>query len=131
MIRSIQHIGLAVQSIETMYQFMQEMFGAEYVNTHGLETPEFYSVQVKVGEDYIELLEPRGKEGLIEKFLNTRGEGIHHIAFICEDLEATIKLCEQKGVRLLGRRFIHPKNAHGVLIELIGKEEDTRLRGTK
>ena len=69
------------------------------------------------------MLEPRGKDGLIERFLNTRGEGIHHVSLQVDNLEELLKLCEAKGMTLIGGRFIHPKSAHGVLIELLGSEE--------
>ena len=123
MIQGIHHVGLAVQSIDTVAAFLGEVFGAKLVGGPGLETSEFLSRMIKVGEDYFELLEPRGKDGLIERFLNTRGEGIHHVSLRVENLEELLKLCETKGMTLIGRRFIHPKSAHGVLIELIGSSE--------
>lgn len=123
MIQGIHHVGLAVQSIDTVAAFLGEVFGAKLVGGPGLETSEFLSRMIKVGEDYFELLEPRGKDGLIERFLNTRGEGIHHVSLRVENLEELLELCETKGMTLIGRRFIHPKSAHGVLIELIGSSE--------
>jgi methylmalonyl-CoA/ethylmalonyl-CoA epimerase len=74
---------------------------------------------VQVGENAFELLEPRGKNGLIERFLNTRGEGIHHVSLEVDNLDELLKLCEARGMTVLDRRFIHPKSTHGVLIELV------------
>jgi methylmalonyl-CoA/ethylmalonyl-CoA epimerase len=68
-------------------------------------------------------MEPRGDDGLIERFLKTRGEGIHHISLVMEDTNPIIELCEEKGVKTLGRRFIHPGSSHGVLTELITTAE--------
>lgn len=120
MIQKIHHVGLAVRSIEEVATFLEEVFGAKLQPGPGLETKEFLSRMVKVGENNFELLEPRGKDGLIERFLNTRGEGIHHVSVQVDNLEELLNLCETKGMTLIGRRFIHPKSAHGVLIELLG-----------
>ena len=123
MIQGIHHIGLAVRSIDTVGAFLKDLFGAEFAGERGLETGEFLSRMMRIGEDYFELLEPRGENGLIERFLNSRGEGIHHYSLRVDNVEELIKLCEDKGMTLIGRRFIHPKSAHGMLIELIGSDE--------
>lgn len=123
MIEKIHHVGLAVQNIETVAAFWEEVFGGKLETEYQLETPEFLSRMMKVGESYFELLEPRGKDGLIERFLNTRGEGIHHVSLQVDDVEGLLNLCESKGMSLIMRRFVHPKSAHGVLIELIGSPE--------
>ena len=123
MIHGIHHIGIAVQSINTVATFMKELFGAEFAGDDGLETGEFYSRMVRVGYSLFELLEPRGENGLIERFLSSRGEGIHHISLHVDDPEEVFKLCDERGIAVLGRRFIHPKSAHGVLIELVGNTE--------
>lgn len=123
MIEGIHHIGLAVRSIDTVGAFMKEMFGAELMEDQRLETPEFISQMVRVGEDVFELLEPRGENGLIERFLNSRGEGIHHYSLRVDNPVELLDRCEEKGMTLLGRRFIHPKSAHGMLIEIIGADE--------
>ena len=123
MIHGIHHVGLAVRGIEAVGAFMKEMFGAEFVGERGLETGEFLSRMMKVGDGTFELLEPRGENGLIERFLNTRCEGIHHYSLRVDDPEEVFKLCDEKGMTVLGRRFIHPRSAHGMLIEIIGKDE--------
>ena len=127
MIQKIHHVGLAVQSIETVAAFWEEVFGAKLVSGPGLETNEFLSRMIKVGDNHFELLEPRGKDGLIERFLNTRGEGIHHVTLQVDSVEELVKLCQEKGMSLIGGRFIHPRSAHGVLIEFMGSEEAARI----
>jgi methylmalonyl-CoA epimerase len=127
MIEKIHHVGLAVRNIEVVAAFLEEVFGAKLMPNYALETGEFFSRMVKAGENQFELLEPRGKDGLIERFLNTRGEGIHHVSLQVDNLEELLKLCEARGMSLIGRRFIHPKSAHGVLIELIGSAEAGRI----
>jgi len=123
MIQGIHHVGIAVQSIDTVAAFLKEMFGAEFVGERGLETPEFLSRMVKIGGSLFELLEPRGQGGLIERYLSSRGEGIHHYSLQVDDPEEVFKLCDEKGMAVLARRFIHPKSAHGMLIEIIGTSE--------
>jgi methylmalonyl-CoA epimerase len=123
MIQGIHHVGIAVQSIDTVAAFLKEMFGAEFVGERGLETPEFLSRMVKIGGSLFELLEPRGQGGLIERYLNSRGEGIHHYSLQVDDPEEVFKLCDEKGMTVLARRFIHPRGAHGMLIEIIGTNE--------
>lgn len=123
MILKIHHVGLAVRNIEVVAAFLEEVFGAKLEPGYALETNEFLSCMVKAGQNQFELLEPRGKDGLIERFLNSRGEGIHHVSLQVDNLEELLKLCEAKGMTIIGGRFIHPKSAHGVLIELLGSEE--------
>lgn len=123
MIQRIHHVGLAVRSAEEVAAFLEEVFGAKLEADYALETPEFLSRLVRIGQSHFELLELRGKGGLIERFLDSRGEGIHHVSLQAENLEKLLNLCEAKGMTLLGRRFIHPKSAHGALIELLGSSE--------
>ena len=124
MIHGIHHVGIAVQSIDTVAAFLKDMFGAEFVGERGLETPEFLSRMVRIGDSMFELLEPRGQGGLIERFLNSRGEGIHHYSLQVDNPEEEVfKHCDEKGMTVLMRRFIHPKSAHGMLIEIIGTNE--------
>ena len=123
MINRIHHVGLAVRSVETVANFLEEVFGAELDAGYTGETEEFLSRMVTMGESRFELLEPRGKDGIIERFLATRGEGIHHISLQVKDLEKLLKLCESRGMTIIGRRFIHPRSTHGVLIELLGGTE--------
>lgn len=123
MIQKIHHVGLAVRNIEVVAAFLEEVFGAKLEPDYAIETDDFLSRMVKAGQNQFELLEPRGKDGLIERFLDSRGEGIHHVSLQVDNLEELLKLCEAKGMTLIGGRFIHPKSAHGVLIELLGSEE--------
>lgn len=117
----IHHIGLAVQNIEDTAGFFAEVFGAELTD-YKMETPEFFSRMLTIGQGLFELLEPRGRNGLIERFLKSNGEGLHHISLQVEDLDKVLAVCKERGYILLGNRFIHPKSAHGVLIELLEKK---------
>jgi methylmalonyl-CoA epimerase len=123
MIKKIHHVGIAVNKIDPVAEFLKDVFGAELLPGPGLETPEFLSRMVKMGENQLELLEPRGQNGLIERFLKARGEGIHHVSLLVDDVPALLKICEARGMTVLGRRFIHPRSAHGILIEFFGANE--------
>ena len=123
MIKKIHHVGLAVRNIEVVASFLKDVFGAEVEPDYALETNEFLSHMVKAGQNRFELMEPRGKDGLIERFLNSRGEGIHHVSLQVDNLEEVLKLCEEKRMILIDRRFIHPRSAHGILIELLRSDE--------
>jgi methylmalonyl-CoA epimerase len=125
----LHHVALAVRNIDTVARFLDELLGAKLDEDYTLETDEFLSRMVKLGDTYFELLEPRGKDGLIERFLNTRGEGVHHISIETDNPEEIVSFCEKKGMSLIGRHFIHPKSAHGVLIELVEGGEKWRKMG--
>lgn len=118
----IHHVGLAVNNVEEAAVFFKEIFGAELTD-YKMETPEFFSRILSLGQGLFELLEPRGENGLIERFIRKNGEGLHHVSLEVEDLDKVLAACQEKGFTLLGNRFIHPRNTHGVLIELIEKKE--------
>lgn len=122
MTKRIHHVGLAVEKIEPVAEFWEEILGGKMLD-YEMETPEFFSRMMQVGQGVFELLEPRGENGLIEKFLKSRGEGIHHVSMVVDDVKEVIKTCEEKGVKMMWNRFIHPKSSHGVLIEIIDKSE--------
>jgi len=122
MTKGIHHVGLAVNNVEEVAGFLEEVFGASLTD-YSMETPEFFSRMIQVGQGLFELLEPRGENGLIERFLKANGEGIHHVSILIDDLDEILNICDKKDMRVLGRRFIHPKSAHGVLIELVPVSE--------
>jgi methylmalonyl-CoA epimerase len=122
--KGIHHVGLAVHSVESVFKFFDEVFGAEMTD-YKMETDEFLSRMIVVGSGLFELLEPRGSNGLIERFLNTRGEGIHHVSIAVENLDEVLRICGERGMKLIGNRFIHPGSSHGVLIELIESKDNT------
>jgi methylmalonyl-CoA epimerase len=121
--KGIHHVGLAVHSVEGVFKFFNDVFGAEMTD-YKMETDEFLSRMIVVGSGLFELLEPRGSDGLIERFLNTRGEGIHHVSIAVENLDEVLRICGERGMKIIGNRFIHPGSSHGVLIELIESKDD-------
>lgn len=128
-ITRIAHLGIAVKELEPV----KKLYGSHLnLEGHHEEVVESQKVKVsffKVGETNIELLEATSPESPIAKFLEKNGEGIHHIAFEVEDIDAALEELKAAGVRLIDEKpregahgariaFIHPKATHGVLIEL-------------
>lgn len=127
--RKIEHIGLAVKSIENSNNLFEKLFGEahykiEEVASEGVNTSFF-----QVGPNKIELLEGTSPDSPISKFIEKRGEGIHHIAYDVEDIRAEMARLEAEGFTLLNKEpkkgadnklvcFLHPKTTNGVLIEL-------------
>ena len=127
--RKIEHIGIAVKSLEVSNLLFEKLFGnppykQEEIASEGVKTSFF-----KNGPNKIELLEATNTESPIAKFLEKKGEGIHHIAFDVEDIVLEIKRLQSEGFVVLNETpkkgadnkwvaFLHPKNTNGVLIEL-------------
>ena len=128
-IKKIDHIGIAVKDLDQQMKFYTEIFG---LSCAGIEEVVDQKVKVAifpVGEVRIELLQPTAEDSPIAKFLEKKGEGIHHIGYLVTDLEANLNRLEKKGVKLIdpkprvgagGHRiaFLHPKTTFGVLTEL-------------
>jgi methylmalonyl-CoA/ethylmalonyl-CoA epimerase len=126
----LDHIGIAVHSLEAALQVYQGKLGFEL--TEIVDIPE-QKVRVAVlpsGESCVELLEPTAADSPIQRFLEKRGEGIHHVCFRVEDIEAKIEELRAASMQLIDsasssglrdRRiaFLHPKSSHGVLMELV------------
>jgi len=127
--KKIEHIGIAVSSLEKSNELFTKLFGTppyktELVESEGVATSFFLT-----GNNKIELLEAVNNDSPIAKFIEKRGEGIHHIAFDVEDIVAEMKRLENEGFVLLNKEpkpgadnkmvcFLHPKGTNGVLIEL-------------
>ncbi|MCF7568749.1 methylmalonyl-CoA epimerase [Sabulilitoribacter arenilitoris] len=125
----IEHIGIAVKSLEKSSELFSKLFGkahykVEEVASEGVKTSFF-----KIGENKIELLEGTNDDSPITKFIAKKGEGIHHIAFDVDDIQTEIKRLKKEGFKVLNETpkngadnklvaFLHPKSSNGVLIEL-------------
>jgi methylmalonyl-CoA/ethylmalonyl-CoA epimerase len=129
MLKKINHIAIAVNNIEEAAKFYQTVLG---LNLSGVEVVTAQKTRVgffKIGESNIELVEPAVPDSPIAKFLETKGQGIHHICFEVDDVEAEVKAYLEKGATLIDQKprpgahntkvaFVHPKSSNGVLIEL-------------
>lgn len=129
MTSKINHIGVAVHSIDESVPFYRDTLGMEFEGTEVVAEQKVKVAFFVVGESRIELLEPTAPDSPVAKFLEKNGEGTHHIAYEVEDLESILADLKAKGVRLVdetprngahGTRiaFLHPKATGGVLTEL-------------
>jgi len=131
MIKKIDHIAIIVRSIEEALPTYEVALGLELTEVEEMPEQAVKIAFLPVGESEIELVEPITMESGVARFLEKRGEGMHHICLEVEDIEATLQDLAAKGVRLIDEQprqgahgrvaFLHPKSAHGVLIELIEK----------
>lgn len=124
----IEHLGIAVKSIEESLPYYEEILGLKCYNIEVVEDQKVKTAFFKVGQTKIELLEATSPESTIAKFIEKRGEGIHHIAFAVPDTDEALREMESKGVQLIDKHsrkgaeglniaFIHPKSSRGVLTE--------------
>lgn len=134
MIKKISHIGLAVENLEEAQQFFDENFSLQASAKENFGELLFSFVSFEESGAQLELLESTSPDGQIAKFIRKKGQGIHHIAFEVDDIEAELNNLEQKGIRLINEKpyrnahqelvaFIHPKSTYGVLIELVQSEQ--------
>ena len=125
----IEHIGIAVKNLELSNTIFEDILGSPPYKTEKVESEGVSTSFFKVGPNKIELLEATREDSPISKFIEKRGEGIHHIAFAVDNVEEEIKRLVEKGYRLINEipkkgadkkriAFLHPKSSNGVLIEL-------------
>ena len=129
-ISRIEHLGIAVKNIEEALPYYEQVLGFECYNIETVEEQKVRTAFLKVGETKIELLEATSPDSTIAKFIENRGEGIHHIAYKVEDGVANaLDECGEKEVRTIDKTprngaeglkiaFLHPKSTQGVLTEL-------------
>ena len=128
-VEKIDHIGIAVESIENSLRFYKDLLGLEYIGSEEVAEQKVRIAFLKIGESKIELVEPTSDDSPIAKFLEKRGSGIHHIAIRVDNIEAALARHLEAGARLIDEKprigahnmriaFIHPKSSDGVLFEL-------------
>ena len=128
MIRRIQHIGIAVRSLQEAIPFYRDVLGLELLGTEEVAEQKIRAAIFRVGESTIEVIESTSPDGPVGKFIEKNGEGIHHLCFEVGDAAAALAHVKGKGVRLIdetpragvhGMRigFLHPKATFGVLTE--------------
>ena len=125
----IEHIGIAVKDLKNSNDLFKKLFGKSHYKIEEVASEGVNTSFIKIGESKIELLEGTNSDSPISKFIEKRGEGIHHIAFDVDDIESEIERLENEGFTVLNKTpkkgadnklvvFLHPKSANGVLIEL-------------
>jgi methylmalonyl-CoA/ethylmalonyl-CoA epimerase len=131
-ISHIEHIGIAVKSIEESRKYYEDVLGLKCYAIEEVADQKVKTAFFMVGQTKIELLESTNPEGPIGKFIEKRGEGIHHLAFAANDLQKSLNDLKENGIRLIDENpragaeglniaFLHPKSTHGVLTELCEK----------
>ena len=125
----IEHIGIAVKNLDEQIKYYENVLGLKCYSIEEVVDQKVKTAFFKIGQTKIELLESTDPEGPIGKFIEKKGEGIHHMAFAVNNLPAALKEAEEKGVRLIDSQprkgaeglniaFLHPKSTNGVLTEL-------------
>jgi len=127
--KKIEHIGIAVKDLDAANILFAKLFGKQHYKVEGVEREGVQTSFFMMGETKVELLQATNDESAIEKFIEKRGEGIHHIAFAVDDIYAEMKRLEAEGFILLNKEplpgadnklicFLHPKSTGGILVEL-------------
>jgi len=134
MIKRVHHVGIAVNNLQESVALFERLLG---LKAHIEEAPcqRVTEAIFKIGDEVeIDLLEPMGPDSAVAKFLEKRGEGLHHIALEVDDIDADLEAMEGKGVQLIDKQgregvtgkiaFLNPKSVKGVLVELVQPEKE-------
>ncbi|QKE72238.1 methylmalonyl-CoA epimerase [Arthrobacter citreus] len=127
--KKINHIGIAVRDLETSIQLYTNILGLKLIGIETVESEKVRVAFIEIGEVKIELLEATSNESPIAKFIEKKGEGIHHIALETEDCEKQLEIIKEQGIKLINEipkegahgslvAFLHPNSTNKVLIEL-------------
>lgn len=127
--QKVEHVGIAVKNLANSIPLFEKLLNAPCYKTEMVETEKVNTAFFRQGETKIELLESTDPEGVIARFIEKKGEGLHHIAFDVTDIEAEMKRLQGEGFVLLNDKpklgadnklvcFLHPKHTNGVLVEL-------------
>ena len=128
----IEHIGIAVKNIEESKLYYENILGLKCYSTEEVSDQKVKTAFFMIGQTKIELLEPTSPESAVAKFIEKKGEGIHHIAFATDNINSALNELAQKGIQLIDKEprkgaeglnigFLHPKSTGGVLTELCSK----------
>lgn len=134
MIKKIDHIGIAVKSIEKTSELFSNILGLKVAGEELVEEQKVKVAFLPLGDSELELLESTSPDGPIAIFIEKKGEGIQHIAFRVDNIEKALEKLKEEGVRLIDEKprygaggvkiaFLHPKSTNGILIELSEKNE--------
>ena len=129
----IEHLGIAVKSLDESIPYYENLLGIKCYSIEEVKEQKVRTAFFQIGQTKIELLESTDPEGPIGKFLEKKGEGIHHLAFAVNNADKALKDAEEKGLTLIDKvsrkgaegmniGFLHPKSTHGVLIEFCSQQ---------
>jgi methylmalonyl-CoA epimerase len=133
MIKRVHHIGIAVNNLEASAALFEKVLGVK-AHHHDAPSQKVTEAAFKIGQGAeIDLLEPTGPESAVAKYLEKRGEGLHHLALEVDNINKELKACEGKGIQLIDKEgregvagqigFLHPRSLSGVMIELVEPRE--------
>jgi methylmalonyl-CoA/ethylmalonyl-CoA epimerase len=133
--QKVEHIGIAVKSLAQSLPLFEKLLNTPCYKTELVEREKVNTAFFKTGDSKIELLESTDPEGVIARFIAKKGEGLHHIAFEVEDINAEMERLKKEGFTLLSDTpkqgadnklvcFLHPKDTNGVLVELVMEKRD-------
>lgn len=132
----IEHIGIAVKDLDASIKYYEDVLGLRCYAIEEVKDQKVKTAFFMLGQTKIELLESTDPEGPIGKFIEKKGQGVHHIAFAVQGLEKALAEMEEKGVQLIDTKprkgaegldiaFLHPKSTHGVLMELCEDKKES------
>jgi len=130
MFGALDHVGIAVDDLDAAIELYGTAFGMPVVHREVVTEQGVEAVLLDVGESHVELLSPLGPDTPVGKFIAKKGQGLHHTAYRCEDVEAALARCREQGLRLIDEQprtgirgsrvaFLHPASTGGVLVELV------------
>lgn len=133
MFRNISHIGIAVRDLGAAKKLFSELLGQNVQHEENVAGQKVNAAMFRIGSTSIELLEAAGPDSSIARFIEKKGEGVHHISFAVDDLESELRRLKNSGFRLVDEQprpgadnynvaFLHPKSTNGVLIEISQKK---------
>ncbi len=133
MLEKLDHIGIAVKDLDQAIKLYKDVFGIEPSLVYESAYTKAKIAFISIGETRVELIQPSNPESVVGKFLEKKGEGIHHISFKVKDVDQSLTEIESKGVQLIDKKsrqvrenervaFLHPKSTNGVLFELIQED---------
>ena len=131
--KKIDHVGIAVKDLNTTTKIFEKIFNTKTSSIEVVKSEKIKTTFLKIGESKIELLEDLNEDGVINKFINTKGGGIHHLAIEVDNILTEIKRLQEEGFSIINSNpsegangklisFLHPKETGGVLIELCQKK---------
>ncbi len=127
-VKKVNHVAIVVENIDESLKFWRDVMGLELDHIEDVPSQQSLVAFLPVGDGEIELVQPTSPDSGMAKYLEKRGEGMHHLCFEVQDIENVLMMLKEKGIRVIdetpkvlpGRKmaFIHPKSANGVLVEL-------------
>lgn len=132
MIKKIDHIGIAINNLEESIKVYRDTLGLDFRGTEEIKDQKVIVATFLIGDVKFELVQPTQSDSSMKKFIDKRGEGMHHIAILVNNIDESLKELNEKGIKLIDEKarigadgariaFIHPKDMNGVLVELVEK----------